>query len=157
MPDKITNRQRSNNMRAIKGKDTSLELQVRKWLWNNGYHYRKNVKGLPGTPDIVLSKYRTVIFVNGCFWHHHFRCRLAVIPKTRVEYWTNKINRNVENDIRNQRLLEQDDWLVITVWECELKEAFEYRMTDVKYQLDERLKELSCDTDIFEEEEEEEW
>lgn len=128
MPDRITKQQRSANMKAIKGKDTSIELKVRKYLYHHGFRYRKNVKELPGTPDIVLDKYHTVIFVNGCFWHHHHNCKLAVIPKTRVEYWTKKIDKNVENDIKNTKLLEQMDYHVITVWECEIKEAFEDRM-----------------------------
>ena len=128
MPDRITKQQRSANMRAIKSKDTSLEVKVRKYLYHHGFRYRKNVKELPGTPDIVLDKYHTIIFVNGCFWHHHYNCKLAVIPKTRVEYWTKKIDKNVENDIKNTKLLEQMDYHVITVWECEIKEAFEDRM-----------------------------
>lgn len=135
MPDRITKQQRSANMRAIKGKDTSLEIQVRKYLYHHGFRYRKNVKDLPGTPDIVLDKYRVVIFVNGCFWHHHYNCKLAVIPKTRVEYWTKKINKNVENDIKNTKLLEQLDYHVITIWECEIKEAFEEVMRDVVYEI----------------------
>lgn len=128
MPDRITKKQRSANMRAIKSKDTSLEVKVRKYLYHHGFRYRKNVKELPGKPDIVLDKYRTVIFVNGCFWHHHYNCKLAVIPKSRTEYWTKKISKNVENDIKNTKLLEQMDYHVITVWECEIKEAFEDRM-----------------------------
>lgn len=128
MPDRITKQQRSANMRAIKSKDTSLEVKVRKYLYHHGFRYRKNVKELPGTPDIVLDKYHTIIFVNGCFWHHHYNCKLAVIPKSRTEYWTKKINKNVENDIKNTKLLEQMDYHVITVWECEIKEAFEDRM-----------------------------
>ena len=131
MPDRITKQQRSANMRAIKGKDTSLEIQVRKYLYHHGFRYRKNVKELPGKPDIVLDKYHTVIFVNGCFWHHHYNCKLAVIPKSRTEYWTKKINKNVENDIKNTKLLEQMDYQVITIWECEIKEAFEDVMQNV--------------------------
>ncbi len=131
MPDRITKQQRSANMRAIKGKDTSLEIQVRKYLYHHGFRYRKNVKELPGKPDIVLDKYHTVIFVNGCFWHHHYNCKLAVIPKSRTEYWTKKINKNVENDIKNTKLLEQMDYHVITIWECEIKEAFEDVMQNV--------------------------
>lgn len=135
MPDRITKQQRTNNMRAIKGKDISLELKVRKYLYHHGFRYRKNVKDLPGTPDIVLDKYRVVIFVNGCFWHHHYNCKLAVIPKSRTEYWTKKINKNIENDIKNTRLLEQMDYHVITIWECEIKEAFEDVMRDVIYEI----------------------
>lgn len=135
MPDRITKQQRSANMRAIKGKDTSLEIQVRKYLYHHGFRYRKNVKELPGKPDIVLDKYHTVIFVNGCFWHHHYNCKLAVIPKSRTEYWTKKINKNVENDIKNTKLLEQMDYQVITIWECEIKNAFEDVMKSVIEQI----------------------
>lgn len=134
MSEKITKKQRSNNMRAIKSKDTSIELRVRKYLWHHGFRYRKNVKGLPGTPDIVIDKYRTVIFINGCFWHHHYNCKYATIPKSRQEYWIKKINKNVENDIKNTKLLIQDDYKVITVWECEINHAFEDRM---KYLIEE--------------------
>ncbi len=135
MPDRITKQQRSANMRAIKGKDTSLEIQVRKYLYHHGFRYRKNVKELPGKPDIVLDKYHTVIFVNGCFWHHHYNCKLAVMPKSRTEYWTKKINKNVENDIKNTKLLEQMDYQVITIWECEIKNAFEDVMKSVIEQI----------------------
>ena len=118
----------SNNMKAIKGKDTSLELKVRKYLYHHRFRYRKNVRGLPGTPDIVIDKYHVCIFVTGCFWHHHYHCKLAVIPKSNKEYWTKKIDRNVDNDIKNYNLLQQMDYNVITVWECEIKEDFEHRM-----------------------------
>ena len=122
MPDRITKQQRSANMRAIKGKDTSLEIKVRKYLYHHGFRYRKNVKDLPGKPDIVLDKYHTVIFVNGCFWHHHYNCKDAVqYQKSHQDYWTKKISKNVENDIKNTKLLEQMDYQVITIWECENK------------------------------------
>lgn len=128
MADCMTKEQRSRNMSHIKSKDTSIELKVRKYLYHHGFRYRKNVKTLPGKPDIVLSKYRTVIFINGCFWHHHFNCKYATLPKTRQDYWIKKINRNVENDLKHYKELEQMDYKVIVVWECELKECFEYRM-----------------------------
>lgn len=134
MSEKISKKQRSNNMRAIKSKDTSIELKVRKYLWHHGFRYRKNVKGLSGTPDIVIDKYRTVIFINGCFWHHHYNCKYATIPKSRQDYWMKKINRNVENDIKNTKLLMRMDYKVITVWECEINHAFEDRM---KYLIEE--------------------
>lgn len=134
MSAKISKKQRSNNMRAIKSKDTSIELKVRKYLWHHGFRYRKNVKGLPGTPDLVIDKYRTVIFINGCFWHHHYNCKYATIPKSRQDYWMKKINRNVENDIKNTKLLMRMDYKVITVWECEINHAFEDRM---KYLIEE--------------------
>lgn len=112
---------RSYNMSRIMGKNTKPEETVRKYLFSQGFRYRKNDKRLPGKPDIVLPKYRTVIFVNGCFWHKHEGCRYFVVPKTNTEFWMNKINRNVERDKENISKLESDGWKVITVWECELK------------------------------------
>ena len=118
-------------MQAIKRKDTSIEIIVRKYLFHHGFRYRKNVTTLPGKPDILLPKYKTVIFVNGCFWHHHYGCKLAYIPKTNIEYWIDKFNTNIENDIKHEKELKQMGYKVITVWECELKECFEYRMTEL--------------------------
>lgn len=126
--DKLSQNKRSWNMSRIKGKDTSIEIEVRKYLYHHGFRYRKNVKELPGKPDIVLYKYRTVIFINGCFWHHHPHCRLAYIPKSRTAYWMKKFNDNMERDIEKQKQLESMDYKVITVWECELKDCFDYRM-----------------------------
>ncbi|MFQ6791628.1 MAG: very short patch repair endonuclease [Thomasclavelia sp.] len=131
MTDIMNKQQRSRNMSHIKSKDTSIELMVRKYLYHHGFRYRKNVKELPGTPDLVILKYRTVIFINGCFWHHHYNCRYATLPKTRKDYWLNKINRNVENDIKHYQELKQMDYKVIVVWECEIKECFEYRMKEL--------------------------
>ena len=127
MADKITKEQRSKNMSKIKGKDTSIEIQVRKYLYHHGFRYRKNYKELPGKPDIFIFKYNTVIFINGCFWHHH-NCRNGVYPKSNSTYWVKKINRNVENDYKNYKLLNQMGYKVLVVWECELKENFELRM-----------------------------
>lgn len=138
MTDRITKQQRSKNMSHIKGKDTSIEVRVRKYLYHRGFRYRKNVNFLPGKPDIYLKKYNTVIFINGCFWHHHHNCILAYIPKTRQEYWISKFNRNIDNDIKNYQKLRQMDFKVIVVWECEIKECFEYRM---KALIDEILEE----------------
>ena len=131
MPDRITKEQRSYNMSKIKGKDTNIEVKVRKYLYHHGYRYRKNVKGLPGTPDILLTKQRIAIFVNGCFWHHHYNCKLAVYPKSRIDYWKAKIDKNVDNDIKNYNLLNQLDYKVIVIWECELNEAFDSRMKEL--------------------------
>lgn len=112
---------RSYNMSRIKGKDTKPEEIVRKHLFSQGFRYRKNDKRLPGTPDIVLPKYKTVIFVNGCFWHGHKDCRYFVVPKTNTDFWLNKINANIERDKRKQEALKELGWNVIVVWECELK------------------------------------
>lgn len=99
----------------------SLPCPASKYLFSHGFRYRKNDKRYPGKPDIVLPKFRTVIFVNGCFWHKHEGCRYFVVPKTNTEFWMNKISRNVERDAENLRQLEEMGWKVIVVWECELK------------------------------------
>lgn len=112
---------RSYNMSRIKGKNTKPEEIVRKYLFFKGFRYRKNDKRLPGTPDIVLPKYKTAIFVNGCFWHGHKNCRYFVIPKTNTDFWLNKINTNIERDKRKQEALKELGWNVVVVWECELK------------------------------------
>ena len=119
-PDKPTP-SRSYNMSQIKGKNTKPEEIVRKYLFSRGYRYRKNVAKLPGKPDIVLPKYKTVIFVNGCFWHMHQGCRYFVWPKHNAEFWRNKIMGNAERDQRTQRELEEQGWRVLVVWECQLK------------------------------------
>lgn len=108
-------------MSRIKGKDTKPELVVRKFLHSNGYRYKLNDKTLPGKPDIVLPKYRTVIFVHGCFWHGHKNCKYATIPKTRTDWWSNKIDGNTANDKKKEAALKQAGWKVIRVWECKLK------------------------------------
>ncbi len=113
--------QRHANMAAIHGKDTKPELIVRKFLWRNGFRYRLNHPRLPGHPDVVLRRYRTCIFVNGCFWHGHEGCRFFVMPKSNVTFWERKIMRNRERDIKVQRQLAAMGWHCITVWECELK------------------------------------
>lgn len=112
---------RSYNMSCIKGKNTKPEEIVRKYLFSQGFRYRKNDKRLPGTPDIVLPKYKTVIFVNGCFWHGHEGCRYFVVPKTNTEFWVNKIETNKQRDIRKKNELQALGWKVLVVWECQLK------------------------------------
>lgn len=114
---------RSYNMSRIKSKDTKPEETVRKYLFSQGFRYRKNDKRLPGKPDIVLPKYRTVIFVNGCFWHKHEGCRYFVWPKSNPEFWKEKIERNVERDRNNIAELRAAGWHVLVIWECELKPA----------------------------------
>ena len=112
---------RSYNMSCIKGKNTKPEEIVRKYLFSQGFRYRKNDKKLPGTPDIVLPKYKTVIFVNGCFWHGHEDCRYFVVPKTNTEFWVNKIETYKQRDSRKTNDLRALGWKVIIVWECQLK------------------------------------
>ena len=114
---------RSYNMSCIKGKNTKPEEIVRKYLFSLGFRYRKNDKRLPGTPDIVLPEYRTVIFVNGCFWHGHQGCRYFVVPKTNTEFWMNKIDANRARDQKKISELEAMGWRVIVIWECELKQG----------------------------------
>jgi len=111
---------RSYNMSRIHSKDTKPEEIVRKWLFAQGFRYRKNVKSLPGCPDIVLPKYKTVIFVNGCFWHMHQNCSRAVMPLSNQEYWSKKLIRNQERDSENEGKLNNLGWRVLTIWECEL-------------------------------------
>ena len=121
MSDTHTPQQRHANMAAIHGKDTKPELVVRKWLWNHGYRYRLNHPRLPGRPDIVLRKYRTCIFINGCFWHGHEGCKYYTVPKTNMEFWINKIRRNRKRDHEVCQRLSSMGWHCITIWECELK------------------------------------
>jgi DNA mismatch endonuclease (patch repair protein) len=112
---------RSFNMSRIRSKDTKPEMIVRRFLFRKGYRFRLHDKKLPGTPDIVLRKYKTVIFVNGCFWHGHDGCKYFVIPKTRTEWWLKKINRNKHLDSENIKKLKVLGWKVIKIFECELK------------------------------------
>ena len=136
MTDRITPEHRSWNMSRIKGKDTKIEVKVRSWLFSKGFRFRKNDRRYPGTPDIVLPKYKTVIFINGCFWHRHEGCKYATLPKTRVEYWNAKFERNVSNDKLHVHKLEELGWNVITIWECELKKAeFEKTMINIEREL----------------------
>jgi DNA mismatch endonuclease (patch repair protein) len=109
-------------MSHIRSINSKPEEKVRKYLFKRGLRYRKNVRNLPGCPDIVLSKYKTVIFINGCFWHHH-DCGCFVWPSSNEEYWHNKIERNVERDAENTLLLKQQGWRVLVIWECQLKKA----------------------------------
>lgn len=113
---------RSYNMSRIKSSNTKPEEIVRKYLFSKGFRYRKNDKRYPGKPDIVLPKYRTIIFVNGCFWHGHKGCKYYVVPKTNTDFWLNKINHNIERDQKQINQLKMEGWNVIVVWECQLKQ-----------------------------------
>ena len=108
-------------MAAIKGKDTKPEMIVRKYLFSRGMRFRVQVRKLPGTPDIVLPKYKTAIFVNGCFWHRHEGCKYFRLPKSNVEFWKEKIERNIERDKESMQALFDLGWKVVRVWECELR------------------------------------
>lgn len=121
MADNHTKEVRSRNMSHIRSTNTKPEEKVRKYLFSKGFRYRKNVRKLPGCPDIALPKYHTVIFVNGCFWHKH-DCPRFVWPSSNEDYWIPKITRNVERDLKNHQILREQGWRVVVVWECELKE-----------------------------------
>ena len=121
MADVHDQKTRSYNMSRIRGKNTKPEMLVRRFLFANGFRYRLNVKTLPGKPDIVLPKYKTVIFVNGCFWHGHEGCKYFKIPETRTEWWIEKINGTQKRDREAEIQLNVLGWKVITIWECELK------------------------------------
>lgn len=121
--DKMTKEQRHHCMASIRGKNTKPELIVRKFLFSRGFRYRLNHPRLPGHPDIVLRRYRSVIFVNGCFWHGHEGCRHYVMPKTNTAFWQAKIERNKARDMEEQRQLAAMGWHCLTVWECQLKPA----------------------------------
>ncbi len=120
MADTKTPEEQSQNMSKIRSTNTKPEELVRKYLFAHGFRYRKNDKRFPGKPDIVLPKYRTVIFVNGCFWHMH-NCSRSRLPKSNLEYWKPKIQRNIERDSGNYKALKDMGWKVIVIWECELK------------------------------------
>jgi DNA mismatch endonuclease (patch repair protein) len=111
-------------MSKIKGKNTRPEIMVRKFLHTNGFRFRLHDKRLPGKPDIILSKYKTIVFINGCFWHGHENCKYFVVPKTRTEWWKDKIVQNKKGDNENYAKLTEMGWKVITIFECKLKKEF---------------------------------
>lgn len=121
MADVHSKETRSFNMSQIKSKNTIPEMLVRRFLHSHGFRYRLHVKKMPGKPDIVLPKYKTAIFVHGCFWHGHNGCKYYVIPKTRTEWWKNKIDSNIMNDVKSKQGLIESGWKVLKIWECELK------------------------------------
>ena len=121
MADTMTPEQRSRCMSAVKGKDTKPEMIVRRYLFSKGLRYRLHVRKLPGNPDIVLPKYKTVIFINGCFWHGHEGCKYYRLPKSNVEFWETKITNNKNRDVLNEIKLKALGWRVIRIWECEIR------------------------------------
>jgi DNA mismatch endonuclease (patch repair protein) len=140
MTDRLTPAQRHKVMSHIRSRNTKPEKLVRQWLWRHGYRYRLNVKSVPGKPDIVMRRYRTAIFVNGCFWHGHDGCDKFKIPQTNVEFWQNKINRNRERDQQNYQVLHDNGWQVIVVWECQLTpKRIEETMLQVELLLNEHF------------------
>ncbi len=134
MPDPLTPEQRRRCMQHIHGSATKPEMIVRRWLWSHGYRYRLNVKSVPGKADIVMRRYRTAIFVNGCFWHGHgavvengeltsMEESCFKMPKSNIGFWSRKIIRNKERDSQNYKVLHDNGWQVIVIWECQLKPA----------------------------------
>ena len=121
MSDILTKEQRHLCMSNVKSKNTKPEILVRKFLFSHGYRYRVNRKDLPGKPDIVLPKYKTVVFINGCFWHGHKNCKYATIPESNHDFWLTKINGNVERDKLMREKLTSMGWRVIDIWQCQLK------------------------------------
>lgn len=135
MADNKTLSARSLNMSRIRSKDTKPEILVRKYLFSKGFRYRKYCSNLPGKPDIVLPKYKTVIFVHGCFWHKH-NCNFFRLPKTNTEYWANKIENNVLRDKKNIIELKKLGWKVIIVWECELfSKVLDDRLSNLEFEI----------------------
>jgi DNA mismatch endonuclease (patch repair protein) len=118
--DNKTKEQRSKNMAAVKARDTKPELLIRKALFRQGFRYRLNVRKLPGSPDIVLAKYKTVIFVNGCFWHGHHKCKKAVLPETNTDFWREKIGKTKIRDKKKKKMLKKLGWHCIICWECDI-------------------------------------
>lgn len=151
MTDTMTPEQRHRCMAQIHSKGTKPEMKVRRWLWSHGYRYRLNVKSVPGKPDIVMRPYRTAIFVNGCFWHGHNaqigNSKLKIensacckIPTTNREFWVSKIRRNQERDQENYRVLQENGWQVIVVWECQLTpKHLEHTMREVELLLNDNM------------------
>lgn len=121
MADVMTPEQRSRCMAAVKGKDTKPEMMVRKFLFSKGLRYRVNNRKFPGSPDIVLKKYKTIVFIDGCFWHGHEGCKYYRLPKTNEEFWSHKINASIARDNANTKNLKLAGWRVIRIWECEIK------------------------------------
>ena len=133
MADRRTPEEISRNMSLVRGKDTKPEVLVRKYLFSKGLRFRKNDPRLPGKPDVVLPKYRTVVFVNGCFWHAHEGCRRASVPESHREYWEAKLRRNKERDAEVEKELKEAGWKVLTVWECSLKKSVREETLDALY------------------------
>ena len=131
MADTISREKRSWNMSHIGGKDTKIEVSVRRYLFEQGFRYRKNVKDLPGKPDIVLPRYKTVIFVHGCYWHRHQGCKNCSTPSTNGDFWLKKFQTNVDNYRKHKEQLESDGWNVLVLWECEIEQNFEELMQEV--------------------------
>lgn len=150
MADTMTPEQRSRCMAAVKGRDTKPEMVVRKYLFSRGLRFRVQVRKLPGNPDIVLTKYKTVIFVDGCFWHGHEGCKYFRLPKSNVDFWKEKIERNIARDTRCETELKALGWHVIRVWECEIRAVSgrEEYLTSLYKRIVKPIQSYSLDTDM---------
>ncbi len=135
MADRLTREKRSWNMSRIRGKDTKIEVKVRQYLFSQGFRFRKNVAGMPGKPDIVLPKYKTAIFIHGCYWHRHEGCKNCTTPGTNREFWLKKFEQNVQNDLKNRQALQAAGWKVLVLWECEIENSFEQLMESLAAEL----------------------
>ena len=122
-------------MSRIRGKDTKIEVKVRQYLFSQGFRFRKNVAGMPGKPDIVLPKYKTAIFIHGCYWHRHEGCKNCTTPGTNREFWLKKFEQNVQNDLKNRQALQAAGWKVLVLWECEIENSFEQLMESLAAEL----------------------
>ena len=131
MPDTFSKEKRSEIMSKIRSKDTKIEIKVRHWLYHQGIRYRKNCNNILGKPDIAIKKHKIAIFVHGCFWHGHENCKLSQKTKTRVEYWNNKINKNISRDQNIIKQLNIDGWHTFVLWECQIKSNFEVILRDL--------------------------
>lgn len=129
--DVVSKEKRSKMMSNIRGKNTKPEILMRKYLFSLGYRFRIHRKDLPGKPDIVLPKYRTVIFIHGCFWHQHPDCKDAVMPKSNTEFWENKLKKNIERDNIYMIQLQKAGWNVRVIWECEVKHIIKQSMNPI--------------------------
>ena len=135
MADKLTREKRSWNMSRIRRKNTEIEIKVRKYLFSQGFRFRKNVADMPGKTDIVLSKYKTIIFIHGCYWHRHASCKNCTTPNTNREFWLKKFEKNMQNDSKHQQELEAAGWKVLILWECEIENDFERLMDNLVVEL----------------------
>ena len=131
MTDVVDAATRSRMMSGIRGRNTRPEMTVRIFLHSQGFRFRLHRKDLPGVPDIVLPKYKTVIFVHGCFWHRHPNCRFATMPKTNIKFWNNKFESNVARDKKNETALKASGWHVLIIWECELNVENLHRLASI--------------------------
>jgi len=141
MADTLTPEKRSWNMSRIHSEDTAIEVAVRKYLFSQGFRFRKNNKSLPGKPDIVLPKYHTAVFIHGCFWHRHPNCKTSSTPKTNTEFWIAKFEHNTANDVKTHKRLEELGWHVIVIWQCDIEKRFDQTMKAVACEIKSNIKE----------------